>query len=745
MGLCTYKIIVKGVVQGVGFRPFIYNLAHRLGLSGHVYNGSFGVAIYLNATQDDLENFIELIKEQHPLLASVENIEYTKEKKQNFEDFAIKESFKEAGAFTNIPPDLFVCEDCARELFDPDNRRYRYPFITCTNCGVRYSIIKSLPYDRTNTSMTEFTMCKKCEAEYNDPANRRYHAQPIGCYECGPRLSFLDSHQKELSSGNKEPIKLCIEALKKGAIVAIKGVGGYHLVCDARNDAAVQRLRERKHRPSKPFALMLGDIDAAKKIAFIDEQEERLLTSPQRPIVLLDKKEDVDIFQAIAPNLKRVGIFLAYTPLHLLLLEALGIPLVATSANISDNPIAIDLSGVRSLEGVYDFVLDHDRVIVNRCDDSVVMVVEKRTVTVRRARGYAPTSLKLPYVLQENALALGAHQKSTIAIGYKEHVVLSPYIGDLGNTASIGSFEKAVEDLKRVYDFSYTMILHDAHKGYDSTRYALVQKERKKEVYHHYAHILSVMAEKGLENRKVFGVAFDGTGFGVDGTLWGGEFLVCDYRGFERVAHLKPFLLLGGEVAIKEPRRVALALLFESYGKDTLGMNNPAISSFGKEELITLYMMWEKRLNAPQTSSMGRVFDGVASLLDIAQIISFEGESGMLLEEYYDANVKEHYSFDVERGVIDIAPMISALLKEDDKKTAVSKFFNTLVCMIEAIYDEHTEKSLCISGGVFQNRILVKLLLQRFPNLFMNEQFPPNDGAIALGQIASFMNVPERS
>lgn len=745
MELYTYKITIKGVVQGVGFRPFIYNLAKSFSLNGYIYNGNFGVAIVLNATQDEVETFITDIKKEHPPLASIESIEYAQVKQESFDDFTIKESVSSEVGFTNIPPDLFVCEDCARELLDPNNRRYRYPFITCTNCGVRYSIIKNLPYDRVNTSMAKFTMCKACEAEYSDPDNRRYHAQPIGCYDCGPSLSFLDNNQAQLSSGNREPIALSIEALKQGGIVAIKGVGGYHLVCDATNDTAVQKLRERKHRPTKPFALMLKDIESAREFAYIDEQEAQLLSSPQRAIVLLDKKDDANLSKSAAPHLSRLGIFLAYTPLHLLLLDALDVPLVATSANISDDPIATNKEELRLMSGVYDFILDHNREIVNRCDDSVVMVVEKRVVMIRRARGYAPASLKLPYPLKQNALAVGAHQKNSVAIGSEESVVLSPYIGDLGNIASIKSFERAIKDLQRVYNFNYTTILHDAHKGYDSTRYARAQDAHKKEVYHHYAHILSVMAEYGLKNQKVLGIAFDGTGLGEDATLWGGEFLVCDYGGFERVAHLKPFLLLGGEAAIKEPRRVALALLFDIYGKEALKIESPTLSSFSKEELTTLYTMWERGLNAPQSSSMGRVFDAVASLLGISQTISFEGESGMLLEEFYDETIGGVYDYDVNRGIIDISPMIISLTKESDTKIAVTKFFNTVVKIIVNIHGDYRDLPLCASGGVFQNRILVKLLLKEFPDLFMNEQFPPNDGGIALGQMASFMNIPKGS
>jgi hydrogenase maturation protein HypF len=745
MELYTYKITIRGVVQGVGFRPFIYNLAKSFLLNGYVYNGNFGVAIVLNATQDEVEKFITDIKKEHPPLASIESIEYAQVKQENFDDFTIKESVSSEVGFTNIPPDLFVCEDCARELLDPNDRRYGYPFITCTNCGVRYSIIKNFPYDRVNTSMAKFTMCKACEAEYSDPSNRRYHAQPIGCYDCGPSLSFLDNNQAQLSSGNREPIALSIEALKQGAIVAIKGVGGYHLVCDATNDTAVQKLRERKHRPAKPFAIMLKDSNTAKKFAFIDDQEAQLLNSPQRAIVLLDKKGDVNLSKSVAPHLSRLGIFLAYTPLHLLLLDALDVPLVATSANISDDPIATNIEELRLMSGVYDFILDHNREIVNRCDDSVVMVVEKRVVMIRRARGYAPASLKLPYPLKQNALAVGAHQKNSVAIGSEESVVLSPYIGDLGNIAKIKSFERAIKDLQRVYNFNYTTILHDAHKGYDSTRYARVQDAHKKEVYHHYAHILSVMAENGLKNQKVLGVAFDGTGFGEDATLWGGEFLVCDYEGFQRVAHLKPFLLLGGEAAIKEPRRVALALLFDIYGKEALKIESPTLSSFSKEELTTLYTMWERGLNAPQSSSMGRVFDAVASLLDISQTISFEGESGMLLEEFYDETIDGVYDYDVSRGIIDISPMIISLTKESDTKIAVTKFFNTVVKIIVNIHRDYKDLPLCASGGVFQNRILVKLLLKEFPDLLTNEQFPPNDGGIALGQMASFMNIPKGS
>ena len=563
---CTYNLTIQGTVQGVGFRPFIYTLAKRYSLNGTVSNGSNGVEIFINASEEILEEFIETIQNELPPLASINSLDIEEIAFQDFQDFQIIQSKNEGEIRANIPPDISICKACEAELFDPNNRRYLHPFITCTHCGVRYSIIDDLPYDRENTSMKFFKMCKRCEEEYHNPLDRRYHAQPIGCWDCGTQLSLQNSVGVALVATLDNIVQLMLE----GNILAIKGVGGYHLVCDATNEKAIARLRDRKRRPTKPFAVMVRDMEMARELANINEMEEELLCSKERPIVLLASKGNhKGLPLQIAPDISRIGIFLPYTPLHLLILKKLNRPLVATSANMTDEPICTDTKSIRKLSTIYDYLLDHNREIVNGCDDSVVMVVKSQTIFIRRARGYTPLSIKLPFKLDKKILAVGANQKSTVAIGFDNQVILSPHIGDLDGIESVEYFKKNIENLKRIYRFEPEMVVHDRHPNYESSKYAKSLDLPQKEIQHHYAHILAVMAEKEI-TQKVLGVAFDGTGYGDDGNLWGGEFMICDYQEYKRVAHLKYFRLLGGAKAIKEPKRVALSLLFDTFGEETL-------------------------------------------------------------------------------------------------------------------------------------------------------------------------------
>ncbi len=741
MKLKTYKIAINGTVQGVGFRPFIYQLATSFNLHGTVSNGTQGVEIIINTYPDSLKVLLQKIKDGLPLLASIDTIKTTEIAQKQFTDFQIISTNEEGKRTVRIPPDVSICKECEAELFDPNNRRYAYPFITCTHCGVRYSIIYDLPYDRKNTSMKFFEMCEACKEEYTNPLDRRYHAQPIGCWECGPKISLFDNAGVALVATQENIIDKVIQFLLEGNILAVKGVGGYHLICDATNDDAVQKMRVRKKRPTKPYAVMVKDMDMAKKLAKISKLEEALLISKERPIVLLDSKgnhEGYPYSKSVAPNMSRIGLFLPYTPLHLLLLQKLNRPLVATSANVTDEPICTNMESLSKLQGVYDYVLDHNRDIVNGCDDSVVMVVNEQQVILRRARGYAPASIKLPFKLDKNVLALGANQKSTIAIGFENEVILSPHIGDLDTIESVEYFKQNIETLERIYDFKADVVKHDKHPGYESSKYAqeLEIRHEKLEivgVQHHYAHILGVMAEKQIKG-KVLGVAFDGTGYGDDGNLWGGEFLVCDYEDYERVAHLDYFKLLGGAKAIKEPKRVALSLLFDLYGEEVLSMKNPTTKSFSLLELKSYFISWKKGLNAPLSSSVGRIFDAVASLTDVCQMMSFEGESGMMLEELYDAGIKDHYTFSYADGKIDVLPVIEEILSEVSRSAAVSKFFNTLVEIILTVHKQYA-LPLVLSGGVFQNRILLGLVLDKIPDAVISNAIPPNDGGIALGQI----------
>ena len=732
MGQFTYKVTITGRVQGVGFRPFIYTLATALKIYGTVLNNTQGVIITLTTCPNTLKVFLQKIEKELPSLAFIDTISTQKLESQEFTSFIILDSQIDSSYSTDIPPDIYTCTECEKELFDSTNHRYNYPFISCTHCGVRYSMIYDLPYDRKNTSMKDFEMCEKCNEEYTNPLNRRYHAQPIGCFDCGPKLQLLDSKNIKSELHQKDIANKVVDLLLEGNIFAVKGVGGYHLVCDANNDEAIKKLRQRKARPKKPFAVMVKDIAMAKSLAKISQAEEKLLLSKERPIVLLNALSENNL---IAPNIPYIGLLLPYTPLHLLLLDKLSTPLIVTSANLSDEPICTSLKEIQKLQGIYDYILEHNRDIVNACDDSVMMLFNEQEIMLRRARGYAPTSVKLPYKVKNNLLAMGANQKNTIAIAMEDKAILSPHIGDLNSISSLEHYEQNIKTLKRIYKFKPDLIIHDKHPKYESTKVALQTKTTKQEVQHHYAHILGVMAEKKIKE-KVFGVVFDGTGYGEDKHLWGGEFMTCDYKGYQRISHIKYFKLLGGAKAIKEPKRVALSLLFDSFGKEALNLDNPTINAFTSQEISTYYITWKKSLNAPLSSSVGRLFDAVASLLGIIHVMSFEGESGMMLEALYDASIKGSYSFRYEENIINIDPMIQEIILEKNTSTAVSRFFHTLVEIISTVYKDY-ELPLVLGGGVFQNRILLELIWKKFPNAIIGNKFPPNDGGIALGQIAS--------
>lgn len=731
-----FSIEIRGVVQGVGFRPFIYNLAASSGLSGEVSNNGYGVLILLDATQEKVDEFVKKIRDNKPPLSEIDSIKITQIKKtKSFESFGIEMSEATNSLSSHILPDIAMCEECERELHDKSDRRFEYPFITCTNCGPRFSIIKNLPYDRKHTSMDEFVMCEKCAQEYKNPHDRRYHAQPIGCHECGPKLSLFDNNGNVIESENI--IEKAVKFITEGRIVAIKGIGGYHLVCDATNDGAVRLLRERKQRPSKPFGVMVKDIYMSKNIASINEKEEELLCSNRRPIVLLKKREDNALSSFVAPNINQIGLFLAYTPLHHLILQRLERPIVATSANISDEPLCKSYDEIMRLHGIWDYCLDNNREILNSCDDSVAFVENERVFMLREARGYAPTYLKLPHKTDRKILALGANQKSSVAIVIDDSVVLSPYIGDLGSVPSINHYKSHIETLKRIYDFEPDVVVCDKHPNYESTKYAKELKAQNQEIelvqiQHHYAHILATMGVNGITS-KVLGVSFDGTGYGDEGNLWGGEFFVCYLEGYERVGHFKYFKLLGGERAIKEPRRVALSFLFDIYGEKVFNLNNATINSFSAAEIKTLYTAYKNSLNAPLSSSCGRLFDAVASILGVVQVCSYEGESGLLLESLYDKNIFESYLFGIEDGEIDFSQIFRQILDEENSRVAVSKFFNTIV---EIIYEMHKKYDLplVLGGGVFQNRVLLRLIMRKIPDVILPEMFVSNDSAIAYGQ-----------
>lgn len=727
----TYLIEVFGTVQGVGFRPFIYRLAREFGFSGWVKNDENGVQIKINCAQSEIEPFINQIQVQKPPLSKIEQIKFTEAGHQALLDFNVIHSSQGGVKITFLPPDCSICKDCERELKDPQNRRFGYPLISCTNCGVRYSMIKTLPYDRQNTSMGEFEMCEKCRSEYGNPSDRRYYAQTIGCFDCGPKFSAFDKDLKPLNFS----IQLICDALENGKILAIKSVGGYHLVCDATNDAAVLELRRRKNRPSKPFAVMVQDLQMAKKIASINGKEEEILESIARPIVVLRQNSEPFLSAFINPKIDKIGLFLPFTPLHILILDKFQKPIVATSANLSGEPLARNFDEIKLQNFIWDILIEHDREIINSVDDSVVFELNSQMYFLRRARGYAPSNIKLHKSLSNNVLCVGANQKSTVAIAFSDNVIMSPHIGDLGSISSLEFFKKNIDNLKRLYDFTPDIIVCDKNSSYESAKWAKMQNLPVYEIQHHKAHILAASEMLDASNSKAYlGVAFDGTGLGDDGTIWGGEFFLFQDNDFLRIGFFEPFLLIGGEKAIKEPRRVALSFLFDIFGKDAIGLENDVINSFDKSLVTNLFVAWEKKLNTIASSSCGRVFDAVASILGILQISSYEGEAGLMLEGYYQSGITDFYQFSItENGIISIKSMILELLSEDDKNIAVTKFFNTIVEII-AYFANKTNLPIIFCGGVFQNKTLCKLICERKLNGVFSYNLPSNDGAISYGQ-----------
>jgi hydrogenase maturation protein HypF len=737
------RLNITGIVQGVGFRPFIYQLANRYHLNGSICNTPAGVRIELEGEKHTIEAFSEALHNELPPLARIDTCSTEDVPYVGHTRFQILQSKTESQKSTLVSPDIAICEKCLQEMHDPTNRRYAYPFINCTECGPRYSIIETLPYDRPNTSMHFFTMCEACQKEYNDPLDRRFHAQPISCPDCGPTLRLFDTRNKVLEEGN-DAIRLAVEAIKKGAIVAVKGLGGFHLICDATSTRAIEELRRRKQRPLKPFAIMFPDIENIKASAEVSPREAELITSKEKPIVILPKRKESSISSLVAPGIDRIGVFLPYTPLHHLLLEEVNVPLVATSANLSDEPIIRDsVELLEKLGPVVELVLDHDRDILNANDDSVVQIAGDEKITLRMSRGYAPKSIKLPFMSKKKILAVGANQKNSMALIFDDTLILTPYIGDLNSLEAFEYFERTLHSFKRFYDFEPDVIVYDKHPEYMTTKWAQrLQKEHPNlqtiELQHHYAHLLATMGEHQLDE-KVLGFAFDGTGYGDDGSIWGGEVMIADQQAYERIVSLAPFRLLGGEKAVKEPRRSALSLLFENYRLDELDvMHLPLLKQFSKKEIHMLHKAWEKGINAPLCSSMGRLFDAVASFADIVQVSSFEGESGLLMEQYVDENLTDIFEFEIENGTINLQPMVEAIVQTEDTHVIVSTFFNTLTEIIFQIAKKHPVLPLLFSGGVFQNRVLVEKIIRRCKKedrtFYIQAETAINDGGIALGQ-----------
>ncbi|MGZ5208731.1 MAG: carbamoyltransferase HypF [Sulfuricurvum sp.] len=729
-------IVIKGLVQGVGFRPFVYRKAKTHAMMGFVINTADGVVIEAEGVNS--EAFINTLRENLPKHARIDSMEIVEREPCGYTDFEIRESTLGVGSIA-IPLDTALCSACEAEMDDPSNRRYQYPFINCTDCGPRYTILQIPPYDRVRTSMKQFAMCDACHAEYTDPTSRRYHAEPISCPDCGPKLRFLDNKGLEIEG---DPIALAVEMLKAGKIIALKGLGGFHLMCDATCDTSVSELRRRKHRKAKPLAVMFGSLAQLQEYAVIDEEERTHITGAIKPIVIVRAKSGTNLSRYVAPLIDRIGVFLPYTPLHRRLFKAINFPLIATSANISDEPILVKADEiVRRLGNVVDGILSHNRTIVNALDDSVIQIVQRRVVMLRMGRGFAPHTLLLTNSIEKNILALGAHQKSAIAFGVQKNRVLSGHIGDLGSIEADGYFEKTIQTFKRFYECEPTLLITDLHPYYSSTRYAKVQKKEHYGVQHHYAHLLACMGEYGLDE-KVLGFAFDGTGYGDDGSLWGGEVMIADTHGFERIGFLKPFALLGGDKAIKEPRRIALSLLFESYSLDeVLVLKSPVIEAFLEYEIRQLHHMWFKNINTPRSSSMGRLFDAVASLGGFIQSLDYEGQGGMIMEHFVEDSITEPFNFIVTDREIDVSLMVQQIVvlstQNDSKCLIASRFIATVEAMMHYFISIHSQLPIVIGGGVFQNHALMFRLYRHFGDtrFYAQQKTPINDGGIALGQL----------
>jgi len=748
------KINITGVVQGVGFRPFIYRLANEMGLKGYVRNDAGGVTIEAEGEEALLTKFLLRIEKEKPALSKIYGMRHSFLHDKGFKEFIIEESEKEGEIRVSLLPDIAACDECLKDISYRGNRRFDYPFTNCTNCGPRFTIIEDLPYDRKNTSMKDFSMCADCEREYSDPSDRRFHAQPDACPVCGPSVTLINPTLEKGGRGGFEyqkndAVNKCVDLIKEGKIVAIKGLGGYHLICDAMNEASVRILRERKQREERPVAVMFSDIKSIKAEGQVSMLEERALRSVERPIVILRKKKGTRLPDSISPGNDTIGAFLPYTPLHHIILQRLKRPVVATSANISDEPIAKDEEDAfKRLSGIADYFLIYDRKIIRRCDDSVVRIVAERQIPIRRSRGFAPLPVVLPFKLKRPVLALGPYMNNTIAVGVDDKVYLSQHIGDLETPLAMEFYEETIHDFLRLFNIKPEVVVSDIHPGYYSTTFGETHyKDKLIKVQHHFAHILSCMAENDIQkDEEVIGFAFDGTGYGTDKTVWGSEVMLVSYSGFKRSYHLQPYRLPGGEKAVKEPFRTALSLLYETFGD----ASEFELLSLTEQERKFYTEMIKKGVNSPLTTSMGRLFDGVASIIGLKRHVSYHAQAAIMLEQAAMRSDEDSvYDFNINKGIIDFRPMIRKIVK--NKRSGVptevisKKFHNTIIAIIislsELLRNSTGITKVALSGGVFQNAILLsgafnKLNERGFTPL-IHQLVPSNDGGISLGQVVA--------
>lgn len=736
----------------MGFRPFVSSLARRLELTGNVRNTGSGVRIDVEGASRALDQFSATLVEQAPPLTRIEHLGSEPAPVIGYTEFRIAESEPRHERIPIVPPDVATCDDCLRELRDPADRRHGYPFLNCTSCGPRFTIITGVPYDRERTTMSGFAMCPACRSEYDDPRDRRFHAQPIACPSCGPRLRVTDANGQGL--GGPDPLAYVATKLREGQIVAVKGLGGYHLACDATADGVVRRLRRRKQREAKPLALMVADLEAARRLCRVDGLEARLLCSARRPIVLLAGRPDAPIAESVAPGNRYLGLMLPSTPLHHLLLQYVQLPLVMTSGNVTDEPIAHRDEDARDrLSTIADSFLVHDREIHVRCDDSVTRVVLGRELPLRRARGDVPLPVRLPLILDTPILACGAQMKNTFCLAAGDHAYLSHHIGDLDEYRTFRSFTEGIRHLQALLGIEPRTVVHDLHPGYRSTQYAsALGGVNRIGVQHHHAHIASCMVENDCRG-PVIGVAFDGTGYGTDGHIWGGEFLLADYAGFTRLAHLEEIRLPGGDRAIRHPWRCAAAYLWRVYGERASLLELDVVRQSSPQEWAIMIRMLETGFQAPLTSSAGRLFDAVAALLGVRRDVQYEAQAAIELEmAAEDRPAKDIYPFRLREGdgpmVVETSGIITGIIEdvEHGVGTAVSsaKFHATMAEVIREtcrrIRARTGVSDVALSGGVFQNLRLLTETHDRLASdgfsVYRQTRVPPNDGGIALGQVA---------
>jgi hydrogenase maturation protein HypF len=746
-------IRVEGIVQGVGFRPFVYTLATGLGLGGFVGNDAEGVFIEVEGPPDVVTEFLAALERDAPPLARIERVTATAATPAGSSSFAIAASGPAGPSRTLVSADTATCADCLHELADPADRRFAYPFINCTNCGPRFTIVRDVPYDRPLTTMADFAMCGPCATEYHDPANRRFHAQPVCCPACGPRLRLLDPSGAALPG---DPIAAAAELLAGGRVVAVKGLGGYHLAADAADEKAVAELRARKHREDKPFAVLVADLAAAWRLCEVDTATAALLTSPARPIVLARRRLGGDVAAATAPGNQHLGVMLPYTPLHHLLLQAVGRPLVLTSGNVSDEPIAYrDDDALARLGGIADAFVVHDRAIHIRTDDSVARVFRGRPALTRRSRGYVPEPVRVDRGFPRQVLACGAELKNTFCLAKEHHAFVSHHIGDLENAETLRSFTEGIEHFRRLFDIDPQVVAHDLHPEYLSTKYALELPDVELVgVQHHHAHIASCLADNGADG-PVIGVAFDGTGYGTDGTIWGGEFLVADLATFKRAGHLAPVPMPGGAAAIRQPWRMA-AVYLDTAGLldlDAAGVARPAagldVIRRNQDRWAAVTAMARRGINAPLTSSAGRLFDAAAAILGVRDAINYEGQAAVELEQLADPTETSAYPASLETGDpfrIRGADLLQAVIEDLASGTApeviAARFHHGVAALIEAacllLRDQHGLATVALSGGVFQNQLLLHAAVTRLETrdfrVLVHSRVPCNDGGISLGQ-----------